>query len=135
MSQQTKWLGQEMDENGTKPNEEKVEAIILLKPTEITKKLKPLLGTILYMAKFLPKLSERTDRLIKLPKKYCTMDMGRRIAKKLGKMKQMSTEGPCLTHYAKDKEKIVSADASTTGFGITLRQKQDDGNTKPRADI
>ena len=42
----------------------------------------------------------------------------------------MLTEGPCLAHYAKDKNNIVTTDASTTGLGITLWQKQDDGNTK-----
>ena len=45
----------------------------------------------------------------------------------------MLTEGPCLAHYAKDKENIVTTDASTTGLGITLWQKQHDGNTKPIA--
>ena len=45
----------------------------------------------------------------------------------------MLTEGPCLAHYAKDKDNIVTTDARTTGLGITLWQKQDDGNTKPIA--
>ena len=45
----------------------------------------------------------------------------------------MLTEGPCLAHYAKDKEIIETTDRNTTGLGITLWQKQDDGNTKPRA--
>ena len=45
----------------------------------------------------------------------------------------MLTEGPCLAHYAKEKDNIVTTDASTTGLGITLWQKQDDGNTKPIA--
>ena len=43
---QTKWLGHEIDENGTKPNEEKVEAIVKLKPPENTKELKSFLGAI-----------------------------------------------------------------------------------------
>ena len=42
----------------------------------------------------------------------------------------MLTEGPCLAHYAKDRENIVSTDASTTGLGITLSEKQDNGITK-----
>ena len=46
------------------------------------------------------------------------------------KMKQILTEGPCLAHYAKDKDIIVTTDASTTGLGLTLWQKQDDGNIK-----
>ena len=81
------------------------------------------------MAKFLPKLSERTDRLRKLLKKNWEEEK----QKDFGKIKQMLTEGPCLAHYAKDKDNIVTTDASTTGLGITLWQKQDDGNTKPIA--
>ena len=45
----------------------------------------------------------------------------------------MSTEKPCLVHYAKDKEKIVRKNAGKTGFGITLWQKQDSGVSKPYA--
>ena len=41
---QTKWLGHEIDENGIKPNEVKVEAIIRLKPPENTKERKSFLG-------------------------------------------------------------------------------------------
>ena len=45
----------------------------------------------------------------------------------------MLTEGPCLAHYAEDKDNMVTTDASKTGLGITLWQKQDDGNIKPIA--
>ena len=45
----------------------------------------------------------------------------------------MLTEGPCLAHCAKDKDHIVTTDASTTGLGISMWQKQDNGNTKPIA--
>ena len=66
---ETKWLGHEINKNGIKPNEEKVEAILKLKALENTKDLKSFLGAIQYLAKFLPKLSERTDQLRKLLKK------------------------------------------------------------------
>ena len=66
---ETEWLGHEINENGIKPNDAKVEAILKLKPPEFTKDLKSFLGAIQYMAKFLPKLSEQTDRLRKLLKK------------------------------------------------------------------
>ena len=45
----------------------------------------------------------------------------------------MLTEGPCLAHYAKDKDNMVTADASKTGLDITLWQKQDNGDIKPIA--
>ena len=126
-------MGHEIDEDGIKPNEEKVEAILKLKPPENTKELKSFLGAIQYMAKFLPKLSEQTDRLRKLLNKNEPWKLAEEQQKDFGKIKQMLTEGPCLAHFAKDKENIVTTDASTTGLGITLWQKQDDGNTKPIA--
>ena len=45
----------------------------------------------------------------------------------------MLTEDPCLAHYAKDRENIVTTDASKTGPGITLWQKHSDGEIKPIA--
>ena len=45
----------------------------------------------------------------------------------------MLTEEPALAHYAKDKDNIVTTDASKTGLGITIWQKQVDGELKPIA--
>ena len=129
----TKWLGHEINENGIKPNEEEVEAIIKLKAPENTKDLKSFLGAIQYMAKFLPKLSEETDRLRKLLKKNEPWNWGPEQETDFNQIKQMLPEGPCLAHYAKDKDNMVTTDASKTGLGITLWQKQDDGNIKPIA--
>ena len=76
---QTKWLGHEIDEKGKKPNEENIEAILKLNPPENTKELKSFLGAIQYMAKFLPKLSERTDRPItETIEKERNMELGNR---------------------------------------------------------
>ena len=58
---QTKWLRHEIDKNGIKPYEEKVEAILKLNPRKKTKEQKSILGEMQYMAKILPKISERTD--------------------------------------------------------------------------
>ena len=127
---QTKRLGHEIKENGKKPDEEKVEAILKLNPPKNTKKLVSFLKAIQYIAMFLPKFSERNDRLRKLLKKNETTEWWTEQEEDFGKIKQMLTEGWCLAHYAKDKENIVTTDASTTGLGITLWQKHDEGNTK-----
>ena len=55
----TKWLGHEIDETGINPNKEKVKAILELKHPENQKQLKSFLGAIQYLAKFLPRLSEK----------------------------------------------------------------------------
>ena len=117
----TKWLGYEINGNGIKPNEEKVEAIL---------SLKSFLGAIKYMAKFQPKFSEQTDRLRKLLKKNEHWMWGPEQETAFNQIKQMLTEVPCLGHYAKDKDNLVTTDASKTELGITSCQKQDDGNIK-----
>ena len=53
--------------------------------------------------------------------------------KKISGKKQSLTKCPCLAHYAKDKDNMVTTDAITTGLGITIWQKQDDRNAKPIA--
>ena len=108
----TKWPGHEINEKGIKPNEENVEAILKLKAPENTKDLKSFLGAIQYVAKFLPKFSERTDRLRKLLKTNEPWKWGPEQETDFNRTKQMLTEGPCLAHYARDKYNMVTTDGS-----------------------
>ena len=85
------------------------------------------------MAKFLPKLSERTDRLRKLLKKNTEWRWKTEQQNDFETIKKMLTEEPALAHYAKDIDNIVTTDASKTGLGITLWQRQTDGELKPIA--
>ena len=128
-----KWLGHEIDENGIRPNKEKVKAILELKHPENPKQLKSFLGAIQYLAKFLPKLSERTDRLRKLLKKNTEWRWETEQQNDFETIKKMIAEEPGLAHYAKDRDKIVTTDASKTGLGIILWQRQADGELKPIA--
>ena len=48
-------------------------------------------------------------------------------------IKNLLTGEPCLAHFEKDRENIVTTDASKTSLGITLSQKQSDGEIKPIA--
>ena len=129
----SKWLGHEIDKTGIKPNKEKVKAILELKHPENQKQLKSFLGAMQYLAKFLPRLSERTERLRRLLKKDSTWNWGKQQDEDFNNIKKMLIKGPCLAHYAKDRENIVNTDASKTGLGITLWQKQSDGEIKPIA--
>ena len=63
-------------------------------------------------------------------KKNETWNWGTEQDEDFGKIKKMLTESPCLAHYAKDKDNIVTTNASTTGLEVTIPQKQDNGNTK-----
>ena len=128
-----KWLGHEINEDGIKPNKEKVKAMSELKHPEYPKELKSFLGAIQYLAKFLPRLSERTDRLRKLLTKNTEWRWETEPQIDFKTIKKMLTEEPALEHYAKDRDNIVTTDASKTGLGITLWQKQADGELLPIA--
>ena len=104
-----------------------------MKSPNNTKELKSFLGAIQYLAKFLPKVSEKTDRLRKLLETNEPWIWGEEQEKDFKQIKQMLTDKPYLAHYAKDKCNMVTTDASKTGLGITLWQKQDNGEIKPIA--
>ena len=128
-----KWLGHEIDEEGIKPNKEKVKAILELKHLENPKQLKSFLGAIQYLAKLLSRLSEKTNRLRKLLKKNTEGRWETEQQNDFETIKKMLTEEPELAHYGKDRDNIVTTDASKTSLGITLWHKQADGELKPIA--
>ena len=112
-----KWLGHEINETGIKPNTENVRAIIELKHPENQKQLKSFLGAIQCLAKFFGP----------------EWNWGKEQDENFNNMRKLLTEEPCLAHYAKDRDNIVTTDASKSGLGITLWQKQSDGEIKPIA--
>ena len=82
--------------------------------------MKLFLGAIQYLAKFLPKLSEKTDQLRKLLKKNEPWIWGEEQEKNFKQIKQRLTEKPCVAHYAKDKYNMVTTDGIEAGLGSTL---------------
>ena len=63
-----------------KPNKEKIEAFQQIKPSTSSKELKSFLGAIQNMAKFLIRLSEKTDRIgVVKEEKRLQMDQKRKI--------------------------------------------------------
>ena len=85
------------------------------------------------MAKFLPRLSERTDKSRNLPRKNTEWKWETEQQNDFERTKKMSTEEPVGAHYSKDKYNIVTTDASKNGLGKILWQKQVDGEMKPIA--
>ena len=130
---QTKWLGREIDENGIKPNEKNVEAILRLKSWNNTKEVKSFLGATQSLTKVLPKLSEKTNTLRNMLKKNEPWKWEKDQEEDYMQMEWMLTNKPCLRHSAKDKEILITTDGSKTGLGNNLRQKQDSRDIKPIA--
>ena len=98
--------------------------IVELKHPENQKQLKSFLGARQNLAKFIPRLSERAEKLRRLLKKDSKWNWGKEQDEDFNNQKKLLTEEPCLAHYAKDRDNNVTTDTSKTGLGITLWQKQ-----------
>ena len=74
--------------------------------------MKSFLGAIQYLAKLIPRQSERTERLRRLLKKDFKWNWGKEQAEDSNNIKKLLTEEPCLAQNAKDRDNIVTTDAS-----------------------
>ena len=52
---------------------------------------------------------------------------------KFEEKKKMTTEIPCLAHFVRDRDNLVTTDASRTGLGIILWQRENDNTIRRRA--
>ena len=109
-----------------KPNKEKIKAILQLKLPTSSKELKLFLEAIQCVAKLLPKLSEKADRIRQLLRKKSEWNRTERKEEDFNQINKMIAEIPCLAHFARDRNNIVTIDASRTGPETTLWSKEND---------
>ena len=130
---ETIWLGHTIPQDGIRSNKEKTNAINELEPPTNTKTLKSFLGAIQYFAKFIPNLSKKTDNMRQLLIKGTKWEWTEERNTEFKNLKKELTTQPCLAHYNGNKDNIVTTDASNTGLGIALWQRQNNGELKPIA--
>ncbi len=63
------WCGFDIDENGIRPKNNRVEAVLKIEPPRTLKEARSFLGAVQYLAKFIPNLSEKTQPIRELLKK------------------------------------------------------------------
>ncbi|CAL8069840.1 unnamed protein product [Orchesella dallaii] len=128
-----KFLGHIIDENGVRPDPEKVEAIEKFPAPSTVTEVKRFLGMTNYLGRFIPHLSEWSKPLYALTKANTEFIWGPIQQQSFDKIKQILVKEPTLALYDPNKETVVSSDASSYGLGSVLLQKQEDGNLKPVA--
>ena len=128
---EVEWIGHKINQNGIRRLQDKLLAIKNLKQSNNEKELKPFLGAIQYLSKYIDNLSAQTDRLRQLLKKDKGWLWTEEQTQAFENLKQKITEIPCLAHYNSDYPNIITTDASTKGLGATLWQEQPDGKLKP----
>ena len=121
--QQLDFMGHQLTAQGLKPDPKKVEAILKLETPKTKEDIERLNGTVNYLAKFLPKLSQVMEPLGRLTQKGVEWHWGGAEDKAFIEVKQLVTQAPVLAFYSPDKELIIQCDASSLGLGAALMQE------------
>ena len=122
------YIGHILSADGVQPDPEKVRAIREMPPPTDKKGVERLLGTINYLAKFIPNMSTVTQPIRELLKSDVTFSWSKSQEKAFDKIKNILSAEPVLTYYDVAKPVTISCDASQSGLGALLLQ-----DTKPVA--
>ena len=133
LKSQIKFLGHVLSAEGVSPVEDKVSAIKgAPRPTNVSE-LKSFVGMLNYYGKFVPDLSSKLSPLYALLHHATTWRWTRECENSFQYAKNVLSGDNVLVHYDKEKELVLSVDASPYGLGAILSHKLADGTEKPIA--
>ena len=116
------FMGHLLTSKGLKPDPSKVSAILdMPRPTDVAA-VRRFNGTVTYLAKFLPRLSEVIKPLTALTCNNTPWTWGPEQENAFTKVKYLISNAPILRHYDPDEDLIVQCDASQDGLGACLMQ-------------
>ena len=130
---QLKFAGHSLSAQGIGPDPDKTAAIEKMERPQNVAELRRFLGMINHQQKFIENLSEKTMPLRDLLSSKNEWHWGQAQEESFSRLKKEMTQAPVLAHYCSEKETIISADASSYGFGAVLLQIQEDDTKKPIA--
>ena len=115
-------IGHILTSEGVKADPSKVEAVIRMeRPTDVTG-VQRIMGTVGYLAKFLPRLLELSQPLRQLSKKGTELLWDEIHDRAFSRIKEMITAPPLLKYYEREKDLVIQCDASEGGLGAALLQ-------------
>ena len=129
------FFGHVIDQAGVHPDPKKVEAIQLMGTPKSPSDVRRFLSMVTQLGKFTPSLAETSKPLCDLLSKRNAWCMCWEESQETAfqSVKQLLISSPTLSFYSPDRETLVSADASSYGFGSVILQKQPDNMWKPLA--
>ena len=120
---EVKYLGTIVTPEGTKPDPSKVKAIVEMAPPQDKAGIRRLLGMINFLAAHIPNMSSITAPLRSLLKSDILFIWGPEQQAALAKVKEVLSSAPVLHYFDPTVVSTIQADASQSGLGACLLQK------------
>ena len=127
------YLGHIIEHNVTKPINDNVIPIKEFPIPKTKKNIRQFLGKVNFYRNYIPNVTQILEPFHNLLRKNVNFNWSDDCAKSFQQIKDYLCSEPCLAIYDPTKETIVQTDASITGIGAILKQKQEDGIYKPVA--
>ena len=108
--------------DGLKPDPSKIEAVLEMDNPVDKEAVERLRGTITYLARFVPKLTDVFRPIGLLAQRDVDWNWGAAQEKAFSKLKQLLTEAPTLAYFNPAKQLVIQCDASNLGLGAALLQ-------------
>lgn len=115
-----KFLGHVFSEEGQKPDDDKVAAILKMKSPTSVAELQRFFGMVNYLGCFVKNLANHSVSLRELLKNDILWHWTERHEAEFNKLKQLITNAPVLTYYNPTKVLTLNVDASKNGIGCVL---------------
>ena len=119
------YFGHLIGGDGTKPDPEKVEALLELSRPNNVSELRTVLGMFQYLAKFVYDMSSVMKPMTDFLKSDDVWSWNKAQQASFDKTKELLTTTPTFSFYDSTRPTIVSADASSYGIGAVLMQSTD----------
>jgi len=114
------YIGHLLTNEGISADPKKIEAILNIpQPTNVTQ-LKRFLGTVNYLSKFLPNISDHTHSMRELEKKDRLWNWTQKHEKDFQAVKKLVCEAPILKFYDSKEDVTLQCDSSQYGLGAVL---------------
>ena len=121
--QQVQYVGRIISAEGLKPDPEKVGGMKDMPPPEAKEGVRRFLGSIQYLAKFLPMLAEVEAPVRELSRKDVLFHWDKPQVAAFQKLKDMCCEAPVLAYYVVRKDVTIQCDNSKSAVRAVLLQE------------
>ena len=126
VKQKVEYLGHVVTPEGVMPNPEKVRVVRDFPTPKNIKELRAFMGLANYYRRFVKGFAHIASPLNALTKKGVKFAWTKACADAFDKLKRALVSAPILAYPDFKQEFLLFVDASSTGIGFTLAQKQDD---------